>query len=265
MKAAVAHEFKQDLKIEDVEIPSIGVNDVLVNIKASGVCHTDIHAGRGDWPVKPKMPLIPGHEGVGEITEVGMNVGHLKKGDRVGIPFFYTACGYCDYCLEGKETLCPDCRYTGYHEDGGYADYCRADARYVVKIPDDIDYIEAAPLFCAGVTSYKALKVSKTKPGDWVSVVGVGGLGHLAVQYAVAMGLNVIAVDTGADKKDLSLQLGASHFIDFKSGPPERQIKSLLGTGVHAAVCTAVSKAGFESAYATVRRGVTLVLEGLAP
>ncbi|WP_239995964.1 alcohol dehydrogenase catalytic domain-containing protein [Photobacterium phosphoreum] len=182
MKAAVAHEFKKKLVIEDVKIPSIGVNDVLVNIKACGVCHTDIHACQGDWPVKPKMPLIPGHEGVGIVTKVGENVDHVKVGDRVGVPFLYTACGYCDYCLEGKENLCPDCLYTGYHVNGGYADYCKADARYIVKIPDELGFIEAAPLFCAGVTSYKALKVSQAKPGNWVAIVGVGGLGHLAMQ-----------------------------------------------------------------------------------
>ncbi|PTB30932.1 alcohol dehydrogenase AdhP [Photobacterium phosphoreum] len=265
MKAAVAHEFKKKLVIEDVKIPSIGVNDVLVNIKACGVCHTDIHACQGDWPVKPKMPLIPGHEGVGIVTKVGENVDHVKIGDRVGVPFLYTACGYCDYCLEGKETLCPDCLYTGYHVDGGYADYCKADARYIVKIPDELGFIEAAPLFCAGVTSYKALKVSQAKPGNWVAIVGVGGLGHLAIQYAVAMGLNVVAVDTGENKKELSLRLGAKYFIDFKVDTPEIKIKELLGTGVHAAICLAVSKAGFESAYASVRRGGTLVLVGLPP
>lgn len=265
MKAAVAHEFNTPLTIDDVEVPTIGNNEILVSIKASGVCHTDIHACHGDWPVKPNMPLIPGHEGVGVITEIGGNVNHLKKGDRVGIPFLYTACGYCDYCLEGKETLCPDCLYTGYHMNGGYADFCRADARYVVKIPDELGFIEAAPLFCAGVTTYKALKVSNTKPGDWVSCVGVGGLGHLAVQYAIAMGLNVVAVDTGEERKELSLKLGAKHFIDFKKEKPEEKIRSLLGTGVHAAICTAVSKAGFDSAYASVRLGGTMVLVGLPP
>lgn len=265
MKAAVAHEFNTPLTIDDVPIPAINENQVLVNIKASGVCHTDIHAVHGDWPVKPKMPLIPGHEGVGEITEVGSNVSHLKIGDRVGIPFLHIACGHCDYCLEGKETICPDCKYTGYHIDGGYADYCRAEADYVVKIPDNLGYIEAAPLFCAGVTTYKALKVSKAKPGDWVSIVGAGGLGHLAIQYAVAMGLNVIAVDTGEDRKKLSLKLGASHFVDFMDGKPDEEIQSLLHTGVHASICTAVSEQGFESAYASVRRGGTLVLVGLPP
>ncbi len=263
MKAAVAHEFNAPLRIDEVAVPTIAEHEILVKIKASGVCHTDIHACHGDWPVKPNMPLIPGHEGVGEVVELGSHVKHLKLGDRVGIPFLYSACGHCDYCLEGNETLCPESVYTGYLVHGGYADYCRADANYVVKIPDALSFIEAAPLFCAGVTSYKALKVSRTKPGDWVSCVGVGGLGHLAIQYATAMGLNVVAVDTGEDKQALSMKLGAKHFVDFKKEQPEEKIRALLGTGVHAAICTAVTNAGFESAYASVRRGGTLVLVGI--
>ena len=265
MKAAVIHEFKADLNIEDVTLPTVGANDVLVRIKACGICHTDLHACHGDWPVKPKLPLIPGHEGVGEITEVGSEVIHLRKGDRVGVPWLYSACGYCDYCLEGKETLCLSQQNAGYSVDGSYAEYCLAAANYVVKIPDGLGYVEAAPLFCAGVTTYKALKVSKAKPGDWVSVVGVGGLGHLAIQYAVAMGLNVIGVDTGSDKEQLAKELGATYFIDFQKDVPEKKIQEYLNTGVHASICTAVSKAAFESAYHSVRRGGSCVLVGLPP
>ena len=265
MKAAVVHHFKDQLTIEDLPLPKPGPRDALVKIHACGVCHTDLHACHGDWPVKPKLPLVPGHEGVGTVTEVGDQISHIKPGDRVGIPWLYSACGYCDYCLEGKETLCLSQHNAGYSIDGGYAEYCLAAADYVVKVPDNISFVDAAPLFCAGVTTYKALKVSRTKPGDWVSIVGVGGLGHLAIQYAVAMGLNVIAVDTGADKKALPLDLGATHFIDFIREQPEEKIRSLLGNGVHATVCTAVSKAGFDSAYRSVRRGGTCVLVGLPP
>ncbi|CAA0117019.1 Alcohol dehydrogenase [BD1-7 clade bacterium] len=265
MKAAVTHAFKTPLKIEDVAIPEVGSKQVLVHIKACGVCHTDLHACHGDWPVKPKLPLIPGHEGVGEITQIGDGVTHLKVGDRVGIPWLYSACGYCDYCLEGRETLCLDQQNAGYSVDGGYAEYCVAAADYVVKVPDGLSYVEAAPIFCAGVTTYKALKVSGAKPGDWVSIVGVGGLGHLAVQYAVAMGFNVIGVDTGAEKMRLAKDLGAAFFIDFKECAPEEKIQELLGTGVQAAVVTAVSKVGFDSAYRSVRRGGACVLVGLPP
>lgn len=265
MKAAVVHHFKERLTIEDLPVPKLGARDALVKIHACGVCHTDLHACHGDWPVKPKLPLVPGHEGVGTVVEVSDQVNHIKVGDRVGIPWLYSACGYCDYCLEGQETLCLDQNNAGYSVDGSYAEFCLAAADYLVKIPEGISFVDAAPLFCAGVTTYKALKVSRTKPGDWVSIVGIGGLGHLAVQYAVAMGLNVIAVDTGTEKQKLALDLGASHFIDFRQCQPEEKINELLGNGVHATVCTAVSKAGFESAYRSVRRGGTCVLVGLPP
>src|SRR5574342_117166 len=143
MKAAVVKEFKQELSIENVTIPQVGKNDILVKIKACGVCHTDLHAAHGDWPVKPTLPLIPGHEGVGEIVEVGEGITHLKVGDRVGVPWLYSACGQCEYCLTGRETLCHHQHNAGYSVNGGYAEYCLADARYVVKVPDNLDYVEA--------------------------------------------------------------------------------------------------------------------------
>ena len=264
MKAAVNHQFKGKLKIEQLDKPIISNKDVLVKIHACGVCHTDLHACHGDWPVKPKMPLVPGHEGVGEIVEVGEQVTHLKLGDRVGIPWLFSACGYCDYCLAGTENLCLLQQNSGYSVDGSYAEYCKADADYVVKIPDGINYVDAAPLFCAGVTTYKALKTSAAKPGEWVAIFGIGGLGHLAVQYAVAMGLNVIAVDTGTDKIQLAKSLGASLCLDFKKDDVVKRIIDETG-GVHASVCTAVSKAGFEQSYKSVRRGGKCVLVGLPP
>ena len=181
MKAAVNHKFKGKLEIQQLDKPTISSKEILVKIHVCGVCHTDLHACHGDQPVKPKMPLVPGHEGVGEIVEIGEHVKHLKLGDRVGIPWLYSACGYCDYCLSGDENLCLSQQNTGYSVDGSYAEYCKADGDYVVKIPDGIDYVDAAPLFCAGVTTYKALKVSTAKPGQWVAIFGIGGLGHLAV------------------------------------------------------------------------------------
>lgn len=182
MKAAVVKQFKERLEVQDVPKPKPGFNEILVHIQACGVCHTDLHAAHGDWPVKPKLPLIPGHEGVGIVEEVGEGVTHLKVGDRVGIPWLYSACGHCEYCLSGRETLCLNQENAGYSVDGGYAEYCVAAADYVVKIPDNLGFVEAAPIFCAGVTTYKALKVSDVKPGEWVAIFGIGGLGHLAVQ-----------------------------------------------------------------------------------
>jgi len=208
------------------------------------------------------MPLVPGHEGVGEIVELGEQVRHLKLGDRVGIPWLYSACGHCDYCLTGDENLCLSQQNSGYSVDGSYAEYCKAHSDYVVKIPDSISYVDAAPLFCAGVTTYKALKVSTAKPGEWVAIFGIGGLGHLAVQYAVAMGLNVVAVDTGTDKLALAKQLGASLCLDFKKDDVVDKVLAETG-GVHASICTAVSKSGFEQSYKVIRRGGKCVLVGL--
>jgi propanol-preferring alcohol dehydrogenase len=262
MKAAVIHQFKDKLEIKELDKPTISSHEVLVKVHACGVCHTDLHACHGDWPVKPKMPLVPGHEGVGEIVEVGEQVKHLNLGDRVGIPWLYSACGYCDYCLSGNENLCLLQQNAGYSVDGSYAEYCKADGNYVVKIPDGISYVDAAPLFCAGVTTYKALKVSTAKPGEWVAIFGIGGLGHLAVQYAVAMGLNVIAIDTGTEKLKLAKDLGASFCLDFKSDDVVARVLAETG-GVHASICTAVSKSGFEKSYQVIRRGGKCVLVGL--
>jgi propanol-preferring alcohol dehydrogenase len=262
MKAAVIHQFKDKLEIKQLDKPTISSHEVLVKVHACGVCHTDLHACHGDWPVKPKMPLVPGHEGVGEIVEVGEQVKHLNLGDRVGIPWLYSACGYCDYCLSGNENLCLLQQNAGYSVDGSYAEYCKADGNYVVKIPDGISYVDAAPLFCAGVTTYKALKVSTAKPGEWVAIFGIGGLGHLAVQYAVAMGLNVIAIDTGTEKLKLAKDLGASFCLDFKCDDVVARVLAETG-GVHASICTAVSKSGFEQSYQVIRRGGKCVLVGL--
>jgi propanol-preferring alcohol dehydrogenase len=264
MKAAVANQFGGQLQIEEVSKPEIQAHQVLVKIHACGVCHTDLHACHGDWPVKPTLPLVPGHEGVGEIVEIGAGVTHLNIGDRVGIPWLYSACGHCEYCLAGDENLCLSQQNAGYSVAGSYAEFCAAHADYVVKIPDGLSYLDAAPLFCAGVTTYKALKVSETKPGDWVAIFGVGGLGHLAVQYAVAMGLRVVAVDTGEVKRQLAVKLGAEAFYDFKLDNVVSDINELTG-GVHGSVCTAVSKAGFRQSYDVVRRGGKCVLVGLPP
>ncbi|MGB3383541.1 MAG: alcohol dehydrogenase AdhP [Marinomonas sp.] len=264
MKAAVASKFGEILNIENVIKPTIEAHQILVKIHACGVCHTDLHACHGDWPVKPTLPFIPGHEGVGEVVEVGSAVKHLALGDRVGVPWLYSACGHCEYCLTGNENLCLSQQNSGYSVNGGYAEYCAAHAEYVVKVPEGLGYVEAAPLFCAGVTTYKALKVSGAKPGDWVALFGVGGLGHLAVQYAVAMGFRVVAVDTGAAKRELAVSLGAEYFFDFKT---DDVVKDILATtnGVHATVCTAVSKAGFRQSYDVIRRGGKCVLVGLPP
>lgn len=262
MKAAVVNEFKEKLEVKQVPKPTLEYGEILVKIEACGVCHTDLHAAHGDWPVKPKLPLIPGHEGVGIVEEIGEGVKSLKVGDRVGIPWLFSACGECEYCLSGRETLCPDQQNGGYSVDGGYAEYCKAPADYVARIPEGLDPVEIAPILCAGVTTYKALKVSEAKPGDWVAIYGIGGLGHIALQYAKAMGFNVIAVDIQDEKLELASSLGADLTVNGMNVDPAAAIKEKVG-GVQAAISVAVTKKAFEQAYQSVKRGGTLVVVGL--
>ncbi|UFJ41060.1 alcohol dehydrogenase AdhP [Brevibacillus humidisoli] len=262
MKAAVVNRFHEKLEVKDVPVPEIGYGEVLVRIKACGVCHTDLHAAHGDWPVKPKLPLIPGHEGVGVVEKVGQGVTSLQVGDRVGIPWLYSACGECDYCLTGWETLCQRQENGGYSVDGGYAQYCKAPAAYVARIPDGLSDVDAAPILCAGVTTYKALKLAELAAGEWVAIYGIGGLGHLALQYAKAMGYHVIAVDIHEEKLKLAKELGADLTVNGAATDPVQEIVKQTG-GAHAAVSVAVTKKAFEQAYRSVRRGGTLVVVGL--
>jgi len=264
MKAAVVHAFGDELSIEERPIPEPGPDEILVNVQASGVCHTDLHAVEGDWPVKPNLPLIPGHEGVGYVAGVGRNVNHVKEGDAVGVPWLYSACDACEHCHSGWETLCEQQENAGYSVDGGYADYVVADPRYVGHLPDDPDFVSLAPILCAGVTTYKGLKMTDVRPGQWVLISGVGGLGHLAVQYARAMGMRVAAVDIADDKLDLAESLGATLTVNAATEDPGEVIKREIG-GVHGALVTAVSTAAFRQALDTLRRRGTLVLNGLPP
>ncbi len=264
MKAAVVRAFGQPLAIEEVPIPKPGAGDILVKIAACGVCHTDLHAAEGDWPVKPAPPFIPGHEGVGHVVAVGAGVTHVREGDRVGIPWLYSACGTCPHCLGGWETLCESQRNTGYSVNGGFAEYALADAAYVGHLPDGLDFVAAAPVLCAGVTVYKGLKVTDTKPGQWVVISGVGGLGHMAVQYARAMGLQVAAVDVDDAKLTLARELGATVTVNALNTDPAAYLKQTIG-GAHGALVTAVSPKAFEQALGMVRRGGTVSLNGLPP
>jgi len=264
MKAAVVRKFGKPLSIEEVPVPRPGPGQILVRVVASGVCHTDLHAADGDWPVKPKLPFIPGHEGVGFVAALGSGVEDLKEGDRVGVPWLHSACGTCEFCLTGWETLCPRQQNTGYSVNGGFADYVLASAAYVGRIPDGLNAIDVAPILCAGVTTYKGLKETDTKPGDWVVIVGVGGLGHVAVQYAKAMGLHVAAVDVADDKLALAKQLGAELTVNAAAKDPAAVIQKQIG-GAHGVLVTAVSPKVFRQAIDMLRRGGTCALVGLPP
>ena len=264
MKAAVVREFGKPLVIEETAVPTPGVGQILVKVAAAGVCHTDLHAAEGDWPVKPKPPFIPGHEGVGHVVAVGSGVKHVREGDRVGVPWLYSACGHCRHCLGGWETLCEEQQNTGYSVNGSFAEYVIADPDYVGHLPDNVSFVDIAPILCAGVTVYKGLKVTDTKPGDWVVISGIGGLGHLAVQYARAMGLNVLAVDVDDAKLDLAKRLGASLAVNARSEDAVAFVRKEIG-GAQGVLVTAVSPKAFEQALGMVGRGGTLSLNGLPP
>lgn len=261
MRAAVVPAFGAPLEIRDLPVPEPGPGQVLVQIETSGLCHTDIHAARGDWPAKPNPPFVPGHEGVGRVTRVGAGVAGLSEGDRVALPWLGTACGRCGYCVSGWETLCMEQKNTGYAIDGGYAEYALADGRFAVPVPDSVSSLDAAPLTCAGVTTYKAVKVSGARPTELVSVVGIGGLGHLAVQYAAIFGSTVVAVDVRPEKLDLAKRLGATYTVDASTEDPAEAIQSLGGADV--AIVLAVAPGAIEKAFASLRRGGRLVLVSL--
>jgi len=261
MKAAVVHSFNKPLAIEDVPKPKADSGEVVVKIETCGLCHSDIHAAHGDWPFKPNLPLIPGHEAIGVVESLGTGVKEVKEGDRVAIPWMGYACGSCQYCVSGWETLCEQQVMTGYLVDGGYAEYAKANAKFLGKVPHRVDPLSAAPLACAGVTTYKAVKVSAARPSDLVAIFGVGGLGHLAVQYAAIAGATVIAVDLFEEKLDLAKGLGATYTVNASKADPIEEIKKLGGADI--ALCVAVSPKAFEQAFASLRRGGTVVFVGL--
>ncbi|ESR22699.1 Alcohol dehydrogenase [Lutibaculum baratangense AMV1] len=265
MKAAVVRELGKPLVIEDMKVPEVGRGQILMKVEASGVCHTDLHAASGDWPVKPTPPFIPGHEGVGYVAAVGAEVTAVKEGDRIGVPWLHTACGHCEHCRTGWETLCYDQQMTGYTVNGGFAEYVLADPNYVGHLPDNLDFGAAAPVLCAGVTVYKGLKETDTKPGDWVTVSGIGGLGHMAVQYAKAMGRHVVAVDVAEDKLKLAAELGADATVDARANDAVEQVRQITDGGAHGILVTAVSRPAFAQALAMTRRGGTMSMVGLPP
>ncbi|MBV8332874.1 MAG: alcohol dehydrogenase AdhP [Candidatus Eremiobacteraeota bacterium] len=265
MKAAVVSEFGAPLRIDELPVPTPGAGELLVEVMACGVCHTDLHAAEGDWPVKPAPPFVPGHETAGRVVGIGPNVDGYKIGDAVGIAWLHDACGKCEYCITGWETLCPSQRNSGYSVNGGFAQYAIASAAYAGRLPGDVDFASIAPIICAGVTTYKGIKETQAQPGQWIAISGLGGLGHIAVQYAKAMGLRVIGLDIAADKLALARSLGADATFDANSPDAIAQVIDATGGGAHGVLVTAVSRPAFSQALQYVRRGGTVALNGLPP
>lgn len=261
MRAAVVSQYRQPLTLENRPIPSPGPGQVLVRLEACGLCHTDIHAIDGDWPVQPGLPFVPGHEGVGIVERLGDGVTTRKVGQRVALPWLGYACGECRYCIDGRENLCERQHNTGYSVDGGYAEYTLADARFASPVPDGVSPLDAAPLTCAGVTTYAAVKNAHVVPGERVAVFGIGGLGHLAVQYARLVGAQVVAVDITEEKLNLAVELGADHAVNAAEVDPVEAIQHLGGADV--AIVLAVAPTVFDQAFRSLNRGGRLVLVSL--
>ena len=264
MKAAVLHEFKTPLAIEEVARPKPGAEEVLIEVEACGVCHSDLHVADGDWAQLAgivKKPLILGHEIAGRVVEKGAAVRDLQMGDRVGVAWIHWTCGECEFCREGNENLCLRQKITGVTEDGGYADFVKAPASHAVKIPDSLSSVEAAPLFCAGVTVYRALKQARVARGQRLAVFGVGGLGHLAVQIGREAGAEVTAIDISDEKLALAKSLGATKMLNAATADV---VKELRGNGgVHVALVTSAAKAAYDMAFYSLRPTGTLLAVGL--
>jgi propanol-preferring alcohol dehydrogenase len=264
MKAAVLHEFKQPLVFKEVPRPQLGLGDVLIKVEACGMCHSDLHVADGDWSQLAgivKKPLILGHEIAGRVIEKGEDVRDLQIGDRVGVPWVHWTCGECEFCREGNENLCSRQKITGVTTDGGYAEFVKAPASHALKIPDALSSVEAAPLFCAGVTVFRALKQARVSPGQRLAVFGVGGLGHLAVQIGRGLGADITAIDISDEKLALAKSLGASTVLNAAS---TNVVKELRGKGgVHVALVASAARAAYDMAFACVRPTGTLLVVGL--
>jgi propanol-preferring alcohol dehydrogenase len=264
MKAAILREFKTPLTIEDVEQPQADAQEVLIEVEACGVCHSDLHVADGDWPqLVPitKRPLVLGHEIAGRVVEKGESVHHLEVGDRVGVPWVYWTCGECDFCREGNENLCVKQKITGVTVDGGYAEFVKVPASHATKIPDSLSSVGAAPLFCAGVTVYRALKHAKIQPGQRLAVFGIGGLGHLAVQIGLGLGAIVTAIDVSEEKLAHAKSLGASATMNAATVNVVKELRR--AGGAHTALVTSASKKAYDTAFPCVRPTGLLLVVGL--
>ena len=266
MKAAILHDYKQPLRIEDVPRPACAADEVLIQVEACGVCHSDLHLAEGGWPqllsaVTVKMPLIMGHEAVGCVVEKGRDVAQIALGDRVGVAWIYWSCGQCRLCKEGLENLCPRQIITGVTVDGGYAEFVKAKASHVTRVPETLSSQEAAPLFCAGLTVYRASKKAGIRAGQRVAVFGIGGLGHLAVQVAKSFQAEVIGIDVTEEKLDLARALGADHALNAAAGDFAAQLKKVGGP--HVALVTSAAKAAYDLAFSSLRPDGTLAVIGL--
>jgi D-arabinose 1-dehydrogenase-like Zn-dependent alcohol dehydrogenase len=243
MRAMVAQTAGADLVLENREIPTPGPGRVLVKVHACGVCHSDMFAHEAAWP-GISLPVVPGHEIAGEVAEIGADVEGWEVGQKVGVGWFGGNCGWCEQCRRGQFITCTHAEIPGVTIDGGYADYVVVRASALAAMPEGIKPEEAGPLLCAGITTFNALRNSETQGGGRVAVLGIGGLGHLAVQFAVRLGYETVAIARGTDKRELALKLGAHHYIDSTAGNPADALQELGGADLILATATSAEAMG---------------------
>jgi D-arabinose 1-dehydrogenase-like Zn-dependent alcohol dehydrogenase len=256
-------QVKEPAKLELSERPLLTPEPgkVRIRVEACGLCHTDAATIERASPLKE--PRVPGHEAVGRIDALGSGVEGWSLGQRVGVGFLGGSCGYCEFCRNGDLVGCQNQPYTGVHVDGGYAEMLIARASSLMSVPDQLGSVDAAPLLCAGLTTFSALRNSAAKAGDLVAVVGIGGLGHLGVQYARHMGFEVVAIGRGADKAELAKKLGAHHYVDTASTDPAQALRTLGGATVVLSTASG-GKAVADTLKGLRPRGAVIVL-GAAP
>lgn len=262
MRAVVVNADSTGVEVVDKELREIESGEALVRVEYCGVCHTDLHVSHGDFGKVPGRIL--GHEGIGVVEKIAPDVKSLKVGDRVSIAWFFEGCGTCEYCTTGRETLCRTVKNAGFTVDGGMSEYAIVTADYAVKVPEGLDPAAASSITCAGVTTYKALKVSNTHPGEWTVIYGAGGLGNLAVQYAKKVfGMHVIVVDINQEKLELAKKVGADVVINWTKEDPTKVIEETIPGGAHSAIVTAVSKLAFDHSINVVRAGSKVIAVAL--
>lgn len=262
-RAALASRFGEPLHIQDVPLPVPGPRQALVKLATSGVCYTNPHTERGQWPSHATFPIIPGHEGVGFVVQTGPGCVDLQVGDMVGASWLWSACGNCEYCRTGQEPFCPSALFTGYSVNGTYGEYMLVDSGYCIRIPKGTDPVAVTPILSAGVSAYKAVREVGVGAGQFVAISGVGGVGHLAVQYAVAMGLRVIALDVRPAKCELAKTLGAELVVDATKEDAGYVVSNYTGGGAHGVIITAGTASAYAEGLALVRRGGTVSFAGL--
>lgn len=263
MKAAVINAPNTAVRIEQRDCPSAGCDEVLIRVYACGVCHGDLMLQLGQFPFA-RYPIVPGHEIAGVIEEVGKDVAELQPGDRVGLSALFSSCGGCEQCLDGDEFLCSQMQFTGITKDGGYQQFMLAPAAYVAPLPASLDFAEAAPLMCAGLTVFSGLRHAGFEPGNKVAVIGLGGLGHMGVLFARAMGGRAAVLSTSADKEDEARELGAERFINLKTESPSEALRAWEG-GADIILATSPAAEPMMAAFPGLGLNGTMVVLGAPP